>query len=78
MTKYIDKLTAAQEAALPKHIEKWYNYAISTKPSEFNEAEELIKKCYEFSGLKVPQFVFDVDSPVAMAIIGPTLLNFSE
>ena len=78
MTKYIDKLTAAQEAALPKHIEKWYNYAISTKPSEFNEAEELIKKCYEFSNLKVPKFVFEVDSPVAMAIIGPTLLNFSE
>jgi hypothetical protein len=65
--KKIEKLTDEQKAAMPRYVEKWLGYGISTEPADRRRAESAIRTMYEISELKPPIIVW-CDSPLSMIL----------
>lgn len=54
----LERLTAQQEAAMPKYVEKWTKIGLSTERVDFEKVKALVAKCYEKVGLAIPNFHF--------------------
>jgi hypothetical protein len=65
MQRRPDRLTKAQEAALPAIIEKWTKVALSTAPSDHKQAEKSIIAFYAAHNWKYPEFIW-IDSPTEL------------
>lgn len=67
MVEEIVKLTAEQEAILPRKKDEWVEHGLSTAPANRAEAERGVRLAYEAAGLDHPRFFIWVDSPYAGA-----------
>jgi len=63
MSNKVDKLTAAQEAALDSYRDKWLKIGLSTEPLDFEKAKAATIKAYELAGQPVPTEFYATRSP---------------
>ena len=70
--KRIDKLTKAQEAAMPAFRDKWIEIGLRTGPADRPAFERHVTECYRAAGLEPPKRVVWVQSPLVLAFAAPT------
>ena len=76
--KKIEKLTTEQEALIPICRDYWIKKGLQTGETDWNTFEKNIKLAYEEAGLKFPNKIIRVQSPVvgaAASSISDRILN---
>lgn len=58
-------LLPRHEDMVPNHVEKWLKIGLSTEPADRPKAGEAARLVYELAGLKPPQKIVWLDSPLA-------------
>ena len=76
--KKIEKLTPEQKARFSEFVEKWKKMGLSTDPADRPLAENAIKKCYRFAGLKEPKQIVWCDSPLSMCFTHQVFNQLNE
>lgn len=71
--KRIKSLTKEQKDQVKYWVEKWIKIGLCTEPSDRPAAEKAIRKCYELSKKVPPKTFIWVDSPIMVAVIGPSM-----
>lgn len=74
----IEKLTGAQEAAMPKYVEKWTAIGLSTEPSDNVKVRKAVNLTYECGGVPKPKAIISFDSPLAMLAAASFLMKRGE
>ncbi len=64
----IKELTAKQEAALPRYVDKWLKIGLSTDPCNFEESKKAAILAYKAAGLKPPKKFYLFDCPISATI----------
>ena len=73
MPTKIDALTPEQEAQILGWVEKWIAKGVSLRDPDEARFRDAVNQCYTFAGYPIPQLILWVDSPIQMALIGPTM-----
>lgn len=63
MVTSIDRLTPAQEEQIPEWNRKWLQIGLSTKPADFDAAEEAVKAIYRYNKHPEPKMILRAASP---------------
>jgi hypothetical protein len=64
MNKKIERLTAEQEAYLPRFREQWLDRGVATGPCDRDRTETAVKKLYAAKNIPAPKIVIWMDSPL--------------
>jgi len=67
MSKRIDRLTKEQEARMGEWRDKWIEIGLRTGEADWDTFDRYMPVCYEKAGLKYPQRVVRVQSPIVGA-----------
>ncbi len=70
MPDRIDNLTAAQEAAIPAHMDRWVEICTCTDDADWDMAVEAAKLIYEVVNVPFPSEVIRARNPVEAVRLG--------
>ena len=68
MTKFIKKLTKAQEKAMPAYRDKWIEIGLRIGETDWKTFDKYMPICYEKAELKYPKNIVRVQSPLVGAL----------
>ena len=77
--KYIEELTLEQKERIPEWVDKWIKIGLKTGETDWKTFEKYILICYQKAGIKFPNKIIRVQSPIigafAASIAGRILNN---